>query len=108
MASLLDGASLDLVALFEDASASSEVDVSGRQVVQALVIAAVIVVVYEAGNGALEVAGQMVVFKEDAALQREVPAIDLALGHRVVGLAARMAPAVCFKPIGRFADRVRA
>lgn len=50
-ASLLDGPPLDLVASFDDARASSEVDpglrrgrLSGGQIVQAFVIAAVIVV----------------------------------------------------------------
>lgn len=54
-ASLLDGPPLDLVASFDDARASSEVDpglrrgrLSGGQIVQAFVIAAVIGVVDEA------------------------------------------------------------
>ena len=42
-------------------------------------IAAVIVVVDEVGNGSLEVAGQIVVFKQDPAFQREVPPLDLTL-----------------------------
>jgi imidazoleglycerol phosphate dehydratase HisB len=44
---LLDGAALDVLSPLEDALASAEVDVSGREVVQALVIAAVIVVLDE-------------------------------------------------------------
>jgi len=60
-ASLLDGSTLDLLAPFQDVSAAPAVDVGGRQVVQVLVIAAVIVVVDEAGDGALEVTGQVVV-----------------------------------------------
>jgi hypothetical protein len=42
---------LDLLASFEDPDAAPEVDVSGREIVQALVIAATIVVLDEVGNG---------------------------------------------------------
>ena len=69
-ASLLDGSTLDLLAPFQDVSAAPEVDVGGRQVVQVLVIAAVIVVVDEAGDGALEVTGQVVVFEQDGCGER--------------------------------------
>jgi hypothetical protein len=51
-ASLLDGSALDLLAPFQDVSAAPEVDVGVR--VQVLVIAAVIVVVDEVGDGSLE------------------------------------------------------
>lgn len=52
---LLDGAALDVHSLLEDALASAGVDVSGRQVVQNLMIAAMIVVRDEVGDGAFEV-----------------------------------------------------
>ena len=58
----------------------ARVDVSGGEIVQALVIAAVIVMLDKVGNGPFEVAGQIVVFKQDATLQREMPSLDLALG----------------------------
>lgn len=77
---------------FEDASAPTEVDPGLRrgklrrcQIVQAFVIAAVIVVIDEGCHGAFEVTGQVVVFEQDAALQREVPALDLYLRHRMIG-----------------------
>ena len=72
LAASLDGSSLDLVASLEDARTASEVDIGGRQIVQALVIAAMIVRGDEAGDGSLEVAGQVVVFEQDPALQQEV------------------------------------
>jgi hypothetical protein len=53
----------------KDALASSEVDVSGREVVQALVIAAMSVVLDEVGDSPFEVAGQEVVFEQDSAFQ---------------------------------------
>jgi len=55
LASLLDGASLDLLAPFPDAITSPEVDVNGGEIVQALVIAAVIVMLDKVGNGPFEV-----------------------------------------------------
>ena len=72
LAASLDGSSLDLVASLEDARTASEVDIGGRQIVQALVIAAMIVRGDEAGDDSLEVAGQVVVFEQDPALQQEV------------------------------------
>ena len=67
-ATVLDGASLDLLAPFPDAITSPEVEVGGGEVVQALVIAAVIVMLDKVGNGPFEVAGQIVVFKQDETL----------------------------------------
>ena len=62
-ATVLDGLSLYLSSPLQDASTSPEVDVSRRDVVQALVIAAVNVVVDEVGDGAPEVSGQIVGFE---------------------------------------------
>jgi hypothetical protein len=76
---LLDGAALDVLSPLEDALASAEVDVSGREVVQALVIAAMIVVLDEVGDSPLEITGEVVVLEQDSAFQREVPALDLSL-----------------------------
>lgn len=106
-ATLLDGSSLDLPSPLQDAGGASEVDVSGSDVVQALVIAAVIAVVDEVGDGALEVSGQVVVFEQDAALEREVPSLDLALGHRVIGLAARVPHAMRLEPFGQIVGNVQ-
>jgi len=46
-AALFDGASLDLLSHIDDALATSEVDVGRREVVEALVVAVVIVVLDE-------------------------------------------------------------
>ncbi len=105
-ASLFDGAPLDVITSFEDARSSSEVDVSWGEVVQAFVVAAVIVVVDEGRYGTFEITGQVVVLKQDAALQREVPALDLSLGHRMIGLSARMAHALVVEPLGKLARNV--
>ncbi len=60
-----------------------------------------IVMVDEAGDGAFEVTGQIIVFKQDAAFQREVPALDLSLGHRMIRLSACVAHALVFEPVGK-------
>ena len=86
-AAVSDGQFLDRLPGVEDGLAAAEVDVSGGQVAEALVVAAVVVVVDESGNGGLELAGQEVVFQQDAVLQGLMPALDLALGLRVVRCA---------------------
>jgi hypothetical protein len=55
----------------------SEVDVRG-EIAQALVIAAMVVVIDECVDLGLEVAGQIIVLKQDAVLERLMPALDLA------------------------------
>ena len=97
---LFDRVALDLLAAFQDAGTASEVDIGWREVVQALVVAAVIVMLDEVGDGAFEVTGQVIVFKQDSAFEREVSALDFALGHRVVGFAARVLHALVFEPLG--------
>ena len=57
----------------------AEVGVGGRHVVQALVVALVVIMLDERFDPALEVTGQEVVFLSDAVLQGLVPAFDLAL-----------------------------
>ena len=58
---MVDGSALYLPAPLQDAITSPEVDVSWRQIIQALVIAAMIVVLDEVCNGPFEVARQVVV-----------------------------------------------
>ena len=55
--SSFDGLSLDPFALKQNGLAASEEDIGGRQVLQALVVAAVIVVVDEAIDVGFEIAG---------------------------------------------------
>src|ERR687897_634785 len=64
---LCDGLSFDLASCIEDALAPPEVDIGRRQIVQALVIAAVIVVLDEVRDSALQIARQIVVLEQDAA-----------------------------------------
>jgi hypothetical protein len=58
------------------------------------VVAARVVVVDELAQARFELTGQVVVLEQDLILHRAVVAFDLALGHRVIGLAAGMRHAV--------------
>jgi len=67
-AALFDGTAFDLLSHFQVVLASSEVHICVRQVVQALVIASVIIVVDEVGDRTLLIAGQIIVFNQQPAL----------------------------------------
>jgi hypothetical protein len=77
---MLDSLAFDPFALFEDCLGSSEVGVGRRDVVEALVIAPVVVMLDEGADLGLQVAGQEVVFQEDAVFKGLMPALDLAMG----------------------------
>lgn len=53
-------------------------------------VALVVVVVDEGANLRFEIAGQVVIFQQNAVLQGLVPALYLALGLRMVGLAVNL------------------
>ena len=69
-AALFDGTAFDLLSHFQAVLASPEEDICGRQVVQALVIAAVVIVVDEGGDRALQITGQVIV---SPARRRQAP-----------------------------------
>jgi len=80
-APIFEGLSFDPFTLFEDGRRPAEVGVGGRHVVQALVVSLVVVVLDEGLDLGLEVAGQEVVFEQDAVLQGLVPALDLVVSQ---------------------------
>lgn len=105
-APLFDGLSLDPLSLQQDGLAASEVDVGRGEIVEAFVVAPVIVVLDEGGDLPVEIARQEVVFEQNAVLQRLMPALDLALGLGWLG-----APRVCSmflirEPVGLAAGHV--
>ena len=55
---------------------ASEVDIGRRQIVDALVVAQVIVVGDKGFDPNLEFARQIIVFQQDAVLERQMPALD--------------------------------
>ena len=91
-AASFDGLSFDSGAVGEDGGTAAEVNVGRGQVVEALVIPAVIVVVDERLDLGLQVARQVVVFQRDAVFEGLVPALDLALGLRMVAFPFQARP----------------
>ena len=78
-AAVSNGLSLDPLSLGQDGGAAPEVNVGWGEIVDALVVAAAIVVVDEGGDLGFEIARQEVVFQQDAVLEGLMPAFDLAL-----------------------------
>ena len=87
--------------LLQDFIAAAEVDICGREIVQALVVAAMIVVIDKGVDLMGEVSGQEIVFQKDAVFERLVPALDLALGLWMVRRAARVGEALFGQPVGK-------
>ena len=85
-ASRFDGLSFDPFSLLQDGLAASEVDIGRGEVLQALVIASMVVLIDKGIDLLPEITGQVVVFQQDAVLQRLMPALNLALCLRVVHL----------------------
>lgn len=61
-----------------------------------------VIVLNEAGDLSLEVAGQIIVLQEDAVLECLVPAFNLALCLRMIGGAAYMAHLLAFQEVSQF------
>ena len=105
-APMFDGLSLDPFTLFDDGWCPAEVDVGGCHVAQALVVAVVVIVLDERLDLGLEVAGQEVVFEQDAVFQGLVPALDLALGLGMHRSAAHVAHLPVLDVFSQFAGDV--
>ncbi len=105
-APMFDRLSLDPSTLFDDGTGSAEVGIGGRHIVQALVVALVIVVLDERVDLAFEVAGQEVVFEQDAVLQCLVPALDLSLCLRMERCPAHVAHPLGFDVVRQLAGNV--
>ena len=106
-ASGLDGLSFDPFSFEQDGVASSEVDVGRCEVADGLVVTLVVVVIDEGIDLSLEIAGQVVVLKQDAVLQRLVLAFDLALGLGMEGSAPDVRDATVVEPFRQIAGDVR-
>ena len=97
-AALSNGVSFDPFAFEQDGLAASEVDIGGREIVEALVVSAMVVMLDECRNLSLEVLLEEVVFKEDAVLQRLVPAFNLALRLRMARSTVDLVDLVFLQP----------
>ncbi len=71
---------LDLLSHLQNSRTAAVIDVGGRQVGQALVVAMIVIVVDEGADLPFQIAGQEVVFQEHPVFCGLVPALDLPLG----------------------------
>ncbi|CDO37960.1 hypothetical protein SPHV1_470051 [Novosphingobium sp. KN65.2] len=102
-AAMFDGLFLDGGSLGEDLPVAAEVGISRRHITQALVVALVVIVLDERLDLCFEIAGQVVIFQQDAVLQGLMPAFDFTLGLGMEGGAAHMAHGLRLDLGGQFA-----
>ena len=114
-AALLDCLLLDLFPFPQNCFVPSEVDVSGCDVVQALVVPLVVVVFDKGPDLAFEVTGQVVIFQQNAVFHGLVPSrqrrvysttLDLALSLRMERCATHVRHILSFQPFGQIARDV--
>ena len=98
--------SLDPFSSFDDGGSPAEVGIGGCDVAEAIVVAAMVVMIDEGIDLVFEVTRQVIVLQQDAIFQRLVPALDLALGLRVMRGAADMGHAALLEPIRQIAGDV--
>ena len=79
-----DGLPFDSFSLFQNGLAAPEVDISRGEILQALVIAVMVVMLDKGIDLSPKITGQVVVFQQDTVLQGLVPALDLSLSLRIV------------------------
>ena len=100
-ASRFDGLPFDAFSFLQDGLTAPEVDVGWRKILQALVIATMVVVIDEGINLLPEIARQIVVLEQNAVLEGLVPSLDFALSLRVVWSATNMVHLLIFQPLGQ-------
>ena len=93
-ATFLDGLLFNASPFGQDGFAAPEVDVSRCQIAYALVVAMVVVVVDEGGDGGFKLAFEEVVFEQDAVLEGLVQRSILPWVWGCIG-----APRTCFMPL---------
>src|SRR6202011_3181211 len=97
-AAIGDCLSFDPFSFDQNGLAPPEVDVSWRQIADALVIAQAIVVSDESLDLSFEIARQVIVLEQDTLLERLMPALDLALGHRMIRRATDVLHVLAVEP----------
>jgi hypothetical protein len=105
-AAILDCDAFDPLSFAQDFGGASVVDVGRREIIQALVIAAMIVVLDEGGDLRLQIARQVIFLEQDAVLERLMPALDLALRLRMSRCAAHMRDVAFAQPFRQIARDV--
>ena len=97
-AALFDCVAFDPFAFEQDGLAAPKIDVGWGEIVEALVISAMVVVLDKGGDLSFEVLAEEVIFEQDAVLQCLAPALDLALGLPVAGSAVDLVDLVFLQP----------
>src|SRR3981189_1654694 len=97
-ASVCDSCTLDAFSLGQDCLGPAEVDVGRGQIVDALMIADVVVMFDEGVNLPFEIAGQVVVIEQNAVLQGLMPALDLSLSLGMIRCPAHVLHALGLAP----------
>jgi len=105
-APVLDGLSFDHIPLQQDGLAAPKVDIGGREVAQALMLAQVIIVFDKSTDPGFEVTGQIIVLQQDSVLASPTLALDLALGLGMVRCATDMLHALIIEPFGQTAGDI--
>ena len=100
-ASILDFLFLDRFPFSKNVFGTPEVDVRGSDVVQALVIAVIVVVIDKDSDLLLQIAWQVVVFQKNAVLHGLVPAFDFTLCLRMEWSAANVFHLFLFHPFSQ-------
>ncbi len=106
-ASVRDGRSFDAFSLDEVCLGPAEVDVGRGQIVDALMIADVVVVFDEGANLPFEIARQVVVVEQNAALQGLVLTLDLSLSLGMIRCPAQMLHPLGLEPLGQIVRHLR-
>jgi hypothetical protein len=104
---VLCGFYFDALSLGQHGFATTKIDVSRSQVADPLVVAVVVVVIDECGDGGFKFPVEEVVFEQDAVLQGLVQALDLFLRLGMHGRAANMYHTFVFEVFRQVVSAVR-
>ena len=99
-AAVLDGFAFDALTFQQVGLPPAQIDIRRVQIVQALVIAPVVILLDKLGDLSLQRARQVVILQQDAVLHGLMPAFDLALCLGMCGRTADMLDAVLRQPLG--------
>jgi len=105
-AAVLDGPALDGEPPFQNRLPPSGIDIGGGQIAVAFVVSAVVVVIDEVADLCFEITRQEVALEQYPVLHRLMPALDLALCHRMIGRSAHVFDPPVTKPLRQVARDV--
>ena len=86
--------------------AAPEVDVGRGQIAETLVISAMIVMIDEGCDLGLKVLREVIIFQQNAVLERLVPALDPALGLGMARRTMQLFDGSLFEPIAKIGSDV--